>query len=146
MKSGIVEAKITCAFTASEMLGNVPGQLFVFLRIAGGRIDRQSGGPSMNAKTQGKEWSVWVSGAMARNFCKIVDADQNIVAVVQNDPSGIVTQEDEANAELIVRCVNSHDKLIEALKRIAYGDPKGMPDDMIAAEALGAESRQREEG
>ena len=102
----------------------------------------------MNAKTQGKEWSVWVSGAMARNFCKIVDAEQNIIAVVQNDPSGIVTHEDEANAELICRSVNNHHELVELVKLLdehegAEGWSKGMRERIDAVLAK-AEASQRE--
>ena len=54
-------------------------------------------------------------------FFIYTDNEEDVVKISSNDGEFVAELDSSSDAEFIVRCVNSHDKLVEALKHIMAG-------------------------
>lgn len=64
-----------------------------------------------------------------RTFDNEVHSNISIHTMIGEERIALLGQNKEANAELIVRAVNAHDELVEALKKIL--DPETMIEEKI---------------
>ena len=78
----------------------------------------------------------WEVAYLDKNGQRVIRAEHIEIATCWHHCVGSIEKEMEANAKLIVRCVNSHDELIDALETIldlSYDDVFVMKDVARAA-------------